>query len=655
MEEPRTILATMLSVASSELLLTSFKSESSARRWQPPILSSTTNRNTQDTSSSLCSPFSSSPSPVLISSKPDTAPSICTEEPAPLPFIRSQIIGSNASFVSSFGSRLVTYADYTASGRSLHFIEQQILALLPMYANTHTEDSITGQHMTSLLHQAESMIKACLNAGPNGRLVLSQSTGATGAINKLQQIIGVYIPPATKLNLGANLQQQVHLQPVVFVGPYEHHSNEVSWRQGLCTVVEVELNKTTGGIDMDHLAALLRDDQYNQPPGRLRIVSMSAASNVTGMISPVHEIARLAHTHNALCFFDYAASAPYVKIDMNPIGDALGALDAVFISPHKFLGGPGASGVLCFNEKIYHRELSPTVGGGGTVTYVSTKDEDFVADVEEREKAGTPGILQALRAALAMDFTASLVGYERIHHLEQNMLRRAFAKWTQPGSQVEILGNLDPSKRVGIVSFNVKDPRGKYLHFRLVATLLNDLFGIQSRAGCSCAGPYGHRLLNIDDFTSAKYRGQVRLGLYGIKPGWCRVGFHWSMDDDEVDFIINAVCFVAEFGARFIPMYEFDKNSGRWTARRQDDEAEEVPLVVLSASAALRKFGGAARCNAAEEAVLTPAQRKCKYDEYLEQARRIAEHLPEPSPIYGACAPPVTKTAFHELMFFNLF
>src|SRR5512135_98860 len=354
-------------------------------------------------------------------------------------FLRSQIVGIDSAFDTPFGRRLMVYCDYTASGRCLHFVERYLQNLQRIYANTHTEDDLTGRSMSRLLHEAERTIKAAVNAGPSGRIVAC-GTGATGAIDKLQQILGVLLPPATRRTVGEHLRaflgeerfeafrryQESH-QPVVFVGPYEHHSNEVTWRQGLATVVEVNL-AADGSVDLEHLERLLKEPEYQ---GRLRIGSFSAASNVTGMRSPTREIAKLLHAHDAYACFDFAASAPYVEIDMNPPADAEGgdaSYDAVFLSPHKFLGGPGASGVLVFNEKLYCRDLPPSVAGGGTVDYVSPVDQDFIADIEEREKAGTPGVLQTLKAALALDLKRR-IGVARIEQREHELLRRAMARW----------------------------------------------------------------------------------------------------------------------------------------------------------------------------------------------------------------------------------
>jgi selenocysteine lyase/cysteine desulfurase len=568
-------------------------------------------------------------------------------QPWTFDFLRRQIVGIDSSFDTPFGRRLMVYCDYTASGRCLVFVERYLQTLQRIYANTHTEDDVTGRSMSRLLHEAEATIKSALNAGPHGRIVAC-GTGATGAIDKLQQIIGVALPPATRRVLGDELRQflgdekfeafrtfQQSHQPVVFVGPYEHHSNEVTWRQGLATVVEVNL-APDGGVDLAHLESLLQDPQYQ---GRLRIGSFSAASNVTGMRSPVREIARLLHKHGAYACFDYAASGPYVEIDMNPPRDADGgdaSLDAVFLSPHKFLGGPGSSGVLVFNERLYPRDLPPSVAGGGTVDYVSPVDQDFIADIEEREKAGTPGVLQTLKAALALDLKRR-VGAERIEAREHELLSRAMARWgAHP--RIEILGNPDPERRIGIVSFNLGDPRGRYLHPKFVTVLLNDLFGIQSRAGCSCAGPYGHRLLGIDQPTSELYRDWVRKGFQGIKPGWCRVGFHYAMDDVEAGFVMDAVEFIAEFGHRFLQLYAFDPETGTWSHR--DHQEQHAPFSLEAALSA----GGC------DETALPAADRAALYEACLREAREWAERLGEPA---GAAQQPET-VSFGELQFFNV-
>lgn len=561
-------------------------------------------------------------------------------------YLRQQIVGVDSTFKTPFGERLMVYCDYTASGRCLRFVESYLQSLQRIYANTHTEDDITGRSMSQLLHEAEEAIKKSVNAGQGGRIVAC-GTGATGAIEKLQQIIGVALAPATRQNIerllddsdgsidGTSFEQTLSgRQPVVFIGPYEHHSNEISWRQSLATTVEVRL-QADGNIDLAHLEELLVAPEYLD---RMRIGSFSAASNVTGIRSDVRKISSLLHAHGAIACFDFAACAPYVEINMNPQpdGDEDPSIDAIFVSPHKFLGGPGSSGVLVFNERIYHRELPPSVSAGGTVDYVGPQDQDFIGRIEEREKAGTPGVLQTLKAGMVFEIK-DRIGVELIEQREHELTSRALASWGADDN-IEILGNPDASQRVGIMSFNIRDDSGSYLHHKFVTALLNDLFGIQSRAGCSCAGPYGHRLLNIDLDTSERYRNVVQEGHCGMKPGWCRVGLHWVMDDAEADFIIAAVHFVAQHGHRFLALYDFDLCSGTWSHKQDTGE-----LPIFSLDAALAGEDG-------EPATLTLAVRKQLYDHYMTDAVRWVERLKED----GSGALGSLEGELGELQFFAL-
>jgi selenocysteine lyase/cysteine desulfurase len=489
-----------------------------------------------------------------------------------LKFVRNAIIGHNFTFRTPYGNRLLTYADYTASGRSLQFIEQFLIKIQREYANTHTEDDVTGRSMTTMLHQAELIIKKAFNGEKNCQ-VIAVGTGATGAITKLQEILGVRIPPATKnllkkiSNGKCNLIEDKHnnKKPIVFIGPYEHHSNDIIWRESLTEVVTINLTEE-GYFDLTDLENKVSDPRFN---GRIKIGSFSAASNVTGLISPVYEIARIMHKYDGIVCFDYAASAPYVKIDMNK--DAETYIDAISLSPHKFIGGPGSAGILIFNERIYEKNLSPTCAGGGTVDFVSSKAVDFVKDIETRERAGTPGILQTIKAALVIDLKDA-IGIDNIEEKELDYTKRALERLSKH-SNIEILGPIDPIHRVAIVSFMIKH-EDKYLHPKLITKLLNDLFGIQSRAGCMCAGPYGHLLLQINEETSEKYRKLIQLGIIGLKPGWCRVNYHYLFSEIEFEFITKAIEFLADKGFKFISEYTFNYQTGEWRHRNEVDIKE---------------------------------------------------------------------------------
>lgn len=525
---------------------------------------------------------------------------------------RAALIGNDSVLRTPFGLKPLVYADYAASGRGDRRIEAELERFQAMYANPHTDDSATGREATGWLHRAEAMIKQALNAS-EGDVVIACGSGATGAVSRLQQILGIYEAPAARAIMEDSLVEllgEVEARrvcdglkaraPVVFVGPYEHHSNELTWRETRAEIVRIGLDET-GGIDFDQLERAVSDPAFE---GRRKIGAFSAASNVTGVRTDVPRLARLLHAHDAILCLDCAASAPYLRMDMNPAEGRDSAPDAVYFSPHKFIGGPGACGVLVFRSALYRTDLPPTLPGGGTVTYVTPDSHDFIADIAARERAGTPGVMQMMRAALALR-TLGEVGYETIEAREHSALRHAFEVWKDcPG--IEILGPEDPERRIGIVSFNIRTADGKTLHPRFVATLLNDLFGVQARAGCSCAGPYAHHLLSLDEITTGAHRQAVLSGYAGMRPGWCRLSLHWVMDDAEIDYLIKAVTFIAEHGAKLLPLYAFNVATGAWRIKQQTE-----------ATGLAAQAGG--------KAMLSTA---------LEEARLLAETL-DPEPCCG--------------------
>jgi len=479
--------------------------------------------------------------------------------------IRRDVVGADLAIPSPFGERHLFYADYTASGRSVKRIEEEMLRLQESYANTHTEDDYTGTTMTALLHRAETRIKELVHAGPRGRIIAAGS-GTTGALKKLQEIIGVYIPPLTRERIvsflrrpdagcASALERLEHTRPVVFIGPYEHHTNELMWREAFAEVGVIGLDDS-GRIDLRELDRRLADPRYE---GRLKIGSFSAGSNITGVKTDVYEIAKICHTRGAWVFFDFAAVAPYVGIDMNRDADSY--FDAIFFSPHKFLGGPGASGILVFDERIYRADLPPTTAGGGTVRYVGFDVHDYSEDIETREKAGTPPILQTIKAALAMELKER-IGVRTIERIEAELAER-FIEQLRGVRNVELIGDGPDADRIPIVSFNIRH-LDRILHPKFVTKLMNDLFGIQSRAGCSCAGPYGHVLLGIDQETSKKFRRQILGGREGFKPGWVRINLHYTMTRDDVDFLLEAIRFLAGSAHHFLRLYGFDAATGEW-------------------------------------------------------------------------------------------
>ncbi|MDD3050659.1 MAG: aminotransferase class V-fold PLP-dependent enzyme [Candidatus Cloacimonetes bacterium] len=497
-----------------------------------------------------------------------------------LDWLRKNIIGRNKIFKTSFGEKPLVYADYTASGRNVFFIENYMLHLMELYANTHTEDDYTGKSMSCLLHEAEKEVKRLVNAGPSGKIIFT-GTGATGGITKLQQILGVYWTPATKSriqkfiggckqrSLKYNCHQDLYTyidenEPVVFVGPYEHHSNEIMWRQTLCEVVEIPLN-SEGKLDLIALEKTVSDKKYYT---RQKIGSFSAASNVSGIKTPVYEVAAILHKYGAIACFDFAACAPYVDINMNYSPESY--FDAIFFSPHKFLGGPGSSGVLIINEKIYQKQLPPSVAAGGTVSFVTEEDESYVDDIEEREKPGTPGILQAIKVALAFKLKEK-IGINVIDEIE-NYYLTMFYKAFAGEDRIVFYGTSNPSEKINIVPFNIKH-RDRVYHPKFITKLMNDLFGIQTRAGCSCAGPYGHRLLSIDKSLSERYRNLVtENGLGALKPGWVRLNMHYSLSHAEFNYLLDAIKFIINNAEKFLPLYHLNFTNGEWCHINEDQE-----------------------------------------------------------------------------------
>ncbi len=457
---------------------------------------------------------------------------------------RQHIIGQNLTHEINGKQQHIIYADWTASGRLYQPIEDYITNTLgPYVANTHTETNLTGSTMTLAYHDAQKVIKRHVNACDNDILITS-GAGMTDVVNKFQRILGLRIPE--------RMAEQVIFceedKPVVFITHMEHHSNQTTWYE--CDVtLEIVASDSNGLPSLDALVDLL--ERYKNR--KVKIGTFTACSNVTGIKTPYHQLAEIMHQHGGLCFVDFACSAPYVDIDMHPVSKAQ-ALDAIFFSPHKFLGGPGSSGVLIFNKTLYKNKV-PDHPGGGTVTWTNPwGSHSFFNNIEIREDGGTPGFLQCIRTALAIKVKEAM-GTENIAVREKEIVDHVMGELSK-NEQVKML---EPriTDRLAIVSFYITN-----VHYNLVVRLLNDKFGIQTRGGCSCAGTYGHILLNVDHDKSQKITQQIDEGDFCEKPGWIRASFHPTTTDEEVTYVIEAINTLTASITQWSQEYRFNPATG---------------------------------------------------------------------------------------------
>ncbi len=467
--------------------------------------------------------------------------------------IAEKVIGQDLVFENTFGKKKLIYADWIASGRLYEPIERLLTNHYgPLVGNTHSESSYTGEAMTIAYKMAHEVIKKHVHANHED-VFLATGSGMTAAISKLQRILGLHIPEKAK----RYYNQPASERPVVFLTHMEHHSNQTSW-------LECEVDVVVIRPDDQLLVSPqnLEDEIIKFQDRKVKIGSFTACSNVTGIFTPYHQLASVMHRHGGLCFVDFAASAPYADMDMHPPKEDE-ALDAIFFSPHKFLGGPGSSGVLIFNQKLYQNRV-PDQPGGGTVMWTNPWGEhQYFEDIETREDGGTPAFLQTIRAALAIRLKEQM-GTENIRKREEKLLSIAFKKLSNvPGL---IILAPDHKERLGVISFYIEK-----VHYNFVVRVLSDRFGIQVRGGCSCAGTYGHYLLHVSKEQSKEITSKIDIGDLSDKPGWVRLSLHPVMTEEEVNYICEAIGQVAHNTEQFLKSYHYQVKTNEYYPMQQDN------------------------------------------------------------------------------------
>jgi selenocysteine lyase/cysteine desulfurase len=470
---------------------------------------------------------------------------------------RRYIVGIDAEIATPYGYKKLVYADWIASGRLYAPIEKRISEEIgPLVGNTHSESTATGNAMTQAYHLAQRIVKQHVNANEEDILIFT-GTGMTSAIAKLQRILGLKVPEQainycvfTHGDYNSCRDIPNENRPVVFLTHTEHHSNHTSWFETLADVVILE---PSAGLTVNPDTLRKEIIKYKSRP--LLIGSFTACSNVTGYMPPFHELARIMHEHNGYCFVDFAASAPYVDINLHP-SDKMEQLDAIFFSPHKFLGGPGSAGVLIFNKELY-KNYTPDTPGGGTVKWTNRWGEySYISDIEVKEDGGTPGFLQGIKAALAITLKKKM-GTMLIREREEELVSLAFRGLSEIRGLHILADNI--TGRLGVFSFYLDN-----IHHNLATKLLNDRFGIQVRGGCSCAGTYGHFLLNVDFSLSKEITDMIDAGDLSLKPGWIRLSLHPTMTDEELLYIIDAIRQISEKADEWRKDYCYDQHTNEF-------------------------------------------------------------------------------------------
>lgn len=426
----------------------------------------------------------------------------------------------------------IIFADDVASGRPCHIVDSLMTSNInPYYSNTHS-NATCGILMKDMVNKTKDIIREELHLNLEQKIIFS-GNGCTGAINHLTYKI--------------DLDRYSHI--VIHSSPFEHHSNFLPWNEllkrhstlysGISEHRLIDYTKDFESTLDKYISDLETELSTGNNNKRLDILALSGCSNVTGkrfdlfyddVVKFVKDYQRKGF--NVFTVIDYACSAPYIDLDVS-------RFDACAFSGHKFLGGQTTPGVLIANETLLQIDV-PFQPGGGCVNSADDKHTNYKQDKELLEMCGTPNICGIIRLGYVLTIKRSII--DRIHNNDLiigNFITEKLLKLEAKYPDLKVLGLKSRHPRdLPIFPITIKG-----LHYNLITVLFNDLFGIQTRGGISCAGTLGRIFRETENVD-----------------GWCRISFNYLLTKRQIIKIIKSLEFIIIHGKRFADYYSYDKN-----------------------------------------------------------------------------------------------
>ncbi len=420
--------------------------------------------------------------------------------------------------------------DNAASTPPLKAVQQAVDDFLVYYSSIHRGTGFKSQLSTQVYEQARSIVMDFVGANPaDHTCIFGKNT--TEAINKLSR----RLPLFGKRN-------------IVLASGMEHHSNDLPWRAA-AQVIHIRLTPD-GHLNLDDFEA-----QLGKYADRIALVALTGASNVTGYLNPIHELAKKTHAVGAFFMVDSAQLAPHRKINMLPLDDPA-HLDFITLSAHKMYA-PFGTGALIGRKDVFEHG-DPDMTGGGTVEIV-TLDNVVWTTPPERDEAGSPNVVGAVALAAAIR-QLEMVRMPEVARHEADLTSYALEK-LNASEEIEVYGDTDPSTasdRLGVIPMQIK----RVPHF-LAAAVLGYEFGIGVRSGCFCAHPYILHLLGLNSEEAAEVRQRMIEGDKSEMPGLIRASFGLYNTRTEVDSLVDALHHIS--AGEYKGKYTQDKASGEYT------------------------------------------------------------------------------------------